>query len=536
MSIPLIYREDVAETVIVKRTQRIHHPGNDDISHFCHLSKNLWNQIHHLVYPEYKESKYVHSYEDIDKVLNDRRYSGYKKDGKYCEEYDNYHKLGATAQQIERVYFKSWKSYLKGIKDYWKNPDKDYTGMPREPRFKKKDGEFILIFTYQQVRFRETKKGNVRMYFPDNKGKGLKDKNGKKLKILLGNVNNSNRPQQSAVMLSNDLDSYLLKRLMNGKFDIVRIIPKGTGYWIEIVYDQEVLKDAAKIHKLDQNIIINIDTGVENLIAITDNIGSQPIIVKSEIWKAENQWYNKRIYELNSVYDRQKIGCFLKRKKNGDIKYLTNKTEGNTKKLQIVTENRNNFALDSEHKVSRIIINRALDIRAGIVAFNKNPLWKQKINIGKRNNQNFVQLPIQKIVDKTIYKGEEVGIKVLDHREDHTSKCSFLGSESVEHHDVYMGKRMHRGLFKCSVGVDISAWIGSKKERILDTINADVQGAYNGLRNVDPRFNVYDIMEGVVAHGLVPKRLSISDLMNVSYKDLRMSHRLTVGDVNYVNN
>lgn len=520
MSIPLIYRDEVVETIMVKRTQRIHHPGNDGISFNCHLSKNLWNQIHHLVYPEYKESKYVHSYEDVDKILNNRRYSGYKKDGKYYEEYDNYHKLGATAQQIERVYFKSWKSYLKGIADYWKNPDKDYTGMPREPGYKKKDGEFELIFTNVQIKFRESKNGNVMMYFPKNKGKGLKSKDGSPLKILLGNTN--------------DLDSYLLKRLMNGKFDIVRVIPKGTGYCIEIVYDEEILKNASEIYKLDQNIIINIDTGVENLITITDNIGSQPIIVKGEIWKAENQWYNKKIAELNSVYDRQIIGCF--KDKKGNIKYITNKTEGNSTKLQIVTENRNNFAMDSEHKVSRFIINRALDIRAGTVAFNKNPLWKQKVNIGKRNNQNFVQLPIQKIVDKTRYKGEEVGIKVIDHREDHTSKCSFLASESVEHHDVYMGKRIHRGLFKCSKGIDISKYVGCKKERIFDTINADVQGAYNGLRNVDPRFTVYSIMEGVVVHGLVPERLSISDLMNASYKDLRMSHRLTVGSINYVNN
>ena len=532
MSIPLIYQNEVAETISVIRTQRIHHPGNDDISFNCHLSKNLWNQAHYIILGYYKKYERLPSYEELDAILNKKSYSGYKKDdgkGKkiYNPDFDNYHKLGATSQQILKVYIKAWISYLKGIADYWKNPDKDYTGMPREPGYKKKDGEFILIFTNQQVKFRETKNGNVWMYFPKNKGKGLKGKDGKPLKILLGSTNDLN---------DNNIDSYLLNRLMNGKFDIVRIIPKGTGYWIEIVYDQDVLKNANDIYRLNKDIIINIDTGVENLITVTDNIGSQPIIIKSEIWKAENQWYNKRIAELNGVYDRQKIGCFLKKDKNGNIRYLTNKTEGNTKKLQIVTENRNNFALDSEHKVSRLIIDRALDIRAGTVAFNKNPLWKQKVNIGKRNNQNFVNLPIQKIVDKTRYKGEEVGIKVLDHREDHTSKCSFLGSESIEHHDVYMGKRIHRGLFKCSKGIDISKYIGCKKERILNTINADVQGAYNGLRNVDPRFNILDIMEGVAEHGLVPKRLSVSDLMTKSYQQLRMSHRLTVGGINCVNN
>jgi putative transposase len=491
MSIPLIYQDEVAETIIVTRTQRIHHPYDDGISHNCHLSKNLWNQAHCLIYDYYKKYGYVPSYEEIDAVLNKKSY--YKdKDGNINPDFDNYHKLGATAQQILKVYHKSWISYLKGIADYWKNPDKDYTGKPREPGYKKKDGEFLLIFTNQQVKFRETKKGNVWMYFPKNKGMGLKGKDGKSLKILLGNVN--------------DLDSYLINKLMIGKFDIVRIVPKGTGYWIEIVYDHDVLKNASEIYGLNENIIINIDTGVENIVTITDNIGSQPIIIKSEIWKAENQWYNKRRAELGSIYDRDRgfgTGCFLKRDKDGKyrkqqnavIRYLVNK---NGKKIRILTENRNNFVLDAEHKVSRLIIERALDIRAGTVAFNKNPGWKQKVSIGKRNNQNFVQLPIQKIVDKTRYKGEEVGIKVLDHREDHTSKCSFLGNESIGHHDIYMGKRIHRGLFKCSVGVYISKWIGCKKERILNTINSDVQGAYNGLRNVDPRFNVLDIMEGVV--------------------------------------
>src|SRR3972149_9474659 len=130
MTIPLIYQDEVAETVTVKRTQRIHHPGNENISYNCHLSKNLWNQIHHIIYPYYKEYGHVPSYEELDKILNDKNYSGYKKDdGKgnkiYNPDFDNYHKLPpATSQQIERVYFKAWTSYLKGIKDYHENPDK----------------------------------------------------------------------------------------------------------------------------------------------------------------------------------------------------------------------------------------------------------------------------------------------------------------------------------------------------------------------------------------------------------------------------
>ncbi len=512
MSIPLVYKEDVAETITVTRTQRIHHSYDNDISYNCHLSKNLWNQAHRLIYSYYKKYGYVPSYEELDNTLNKQSY--YKKDGKVNPDFDNYHKLGgATAQQILKVYIKSWISYLKGIADYWKSKkngeNKDYTGMPREPGYKKKDGEFELIFTSQQIKFRETKNGDVWMYFPNNKGKGLKDKDGKPLRIKLGNTN--------------DLDPYLLKRLMNGKFDIVRVIPKGTGYWIEIVYDQEVLKNVNEIYKLDEDIIMSIDLGVENLAAITDNIGNRPIIIKTEILKADNQWYNKRKAELSSIYDRQIFGCYLKKDKHGNVRYLVNKTG---KKTDILTENRNNSVMDDLHKVSRYLISHALKIKSKTVAFVKNVGWKQSVKMGKRNNQNFVQIPHKKLIDMTRYKAQEYGIDVINDTEEYTSKCSFPDSEDICFHTKYMGKRIHRGLFEASKGMKI---------------NSDVNGSYNFLRKITeqlklsaekvlkaktkfdyvyPKFTIYSIIEGVAVHGLVPERLSVSDLMSTSYKNL----------------
>ena len=503
MSIPLIYRDEVAETITVNtRTQRIHAPYDGSISYFCHLSKNLWNQAHHLIYGYYKKFGYVPSYEELDSILNKKSYYKDNK-GKYNPDFDNYHKLGAIAQQILKVYIKAWISFLKGIKDYWENKknynNKDYTGKPREPGYKKKDGEFELIFTSQQIKFIEKKDGSVYMTFPkkiDNKPSKLND-----LKILLGNVN--------------DLDSYLINRLMMSKFDIVRIIPKGTGYWIEIVYDQEVLKDNS-IYNLNEDIIMSIDLGVDNFVAITDNIGNRPIVINSDILKAENQWYNKISSELKSIYDRQILGCFLKRDKKGNIRYLINRTG---KKLDIITENRNNFILDSMHKVSRYLIDRALDIKSKTIAFGRNPLWKQNVNIGKKNNQKFVQIPHKKLIEMTRYKAEEYGINVIDLLEGHTSKCSFPDSEDICHHDIYMGKRIYRGLFEASKGT---------------RVNADVQASYNILRkvaeliiktkikfdNVYPKFDILDIIEGVVVHGLVPKRLSISDLIMKNYRNL----------------
>lgn len=365
-----------------------------------------------------------------------------------------------------------------------------------------KDGEFILIFTNKQIKFVEYENtGNIWMTFPKKinyKPSRLKD-----LNILLGNVNS-------------DIDNYLINRIMNGKFDIVRIVPKGTGYWIEIVYDQEIIKNAGEIYKLDENKIISIDLGVENLAAITDNIGNRPIIIKTERLKADNQWYNKRKAELQAIYDRQIYGCLLKRDKKGNIRYLINKTG---RKMNILTENRNNSVMDDLHKVSRYLINHALDIKSKTIAFVRNPGWKQNVKMGKRNNQNFVQIPHKKLIDMTRYKAEEYGIDVIDDTEEYTSKCSFPDSEDICFHIEYKGKRIYRGMFEASKGF---------------RINADVDGSYNFLRKIAdkilknktkfdyvyPKFNVFDIIEGVAAHGLVPKRLSISDLMMKSYQDL----------------
>ncbi len=159
---------------------------------------------------------------------------------------------------------------------------------------------------------------------------------------------------------------------------------------------------------------MSIDLGVENIAAITDNTiisnmltGNRPIIIKTERLKADNQWYNKRKSELQAIYDRQIFGCYLERDKKGNIRYLVNKTG---KKMDILTENRNNIVMDDLHKVSRFLVEHALQIKSKTIAFVRNPGWKQKVKMGKRTNQSFVQIPHKKLIDMTRYKAEEYGI------------------------------------------------------------------------------------------------------------------------------
>jgi len=227
------------------------------------------------------------------------------------------------------------------------------------------------------------------------------------------------------------------------KFNQVRILPKNKGYRIEIIYTQEVQNN-----DLDYNKYASIDMGLDNLVALVSN--TQPILFSGKILKSFNQWYNKRKAKLSSVKDKMKY-------------------KGYTKQLYKLEEDRENFTKDYLHKVSKQIITHCIKNDIGNLVIGKNSNWKDSINLGKRTNQKFVQIPHAKLIAYLRYKCELVGINLIEHEESYTSKCDALALEEVKKHDDYLGKRIKRGLFQSSVG---------------KLINADVNGALNILRKV----------------------------------------------------
>ena len=134
-----------------------------------------------------------------------------------------------------------------------------------------------------------------------------------------------------------------------------------------------------------------------------------------------------------------------------------------------MSEYRNNFVNDQFHKVSRHITNYLIENKIGTLVVGINKGWKDSISLGKRTNQNFVQLPHSRLISYLKYKCQMVGIKVIETEEAHTSKCDSLALEEVRHQESYLGKRVKRGLFQSSVG---------------KLINADVNGALNIMRKV----------------------------------------------------
>ena len=107
-----------------------------------------------------------------------------------------------------------------------------------------------------------------------------------------------------------------------------------------------------------------------------------------------------------------------------------------------------------------------------VVGYNKE--WKQEINIGSKNNQNFVSIPFRKILNILKYKLEDNGIEYKEQEESYTSKASYLDNDNIpiyKENDyteyIFSGKRVKRGLYKTNKG---------------QIINADLNGALNILR------------------------------------------------------
>ncbi|MBU0490915.1 MAG: IS200/IS605 family accessory protein TnpB-related protein, partial [Chloroflexi bacterium] len=123
------------------------------------------------------------------------------------------------------------------------------------------------------------------------------------------------------------------------------------------------------------------------------------------------------------------------------------------------------------HTASRRIVDLLVREGIGTLVIGQNPHWKQQINIGKRNNQNFVSVPHARFIDMLVYKAGLVGIQVVLSEESYTSKTSFLDWEPPCKQESYAGRRVKRGLFQASDG---------------RTINADVNGAYQIIRKAFP--------------------------------------------------
>lgn len=129
------------------------------------------------------------------------------------------------------------------------------------------------------------------------------------------------------------------------------------------------------------------------------------------------------------------------------------------------------------HKISTHIINEAIRNNISKIIIGNNVGWKDGINMGRRNNQNFVNIPHTKLFNQLLYKGLLNGIEVVFTEESYTSKASLFDKDELpiygeNDNHKFSGRRISRGLYKDSKG---NLW------------NADLNGGGNIMRKVSDR-------------------------------------------------
>ena len=245
----------------------------------------------------------------------------------------------------------------------------------------------------------------------------------------------------------------------------VRIVPQATCYVVEVIYEKKEID-----LQLDKSNILSIDLGLNNLCSCISNVGVTPFIINGKIIKSFNQWYNKKMAKL--------------------MGYIGDK--GTSRRLRLLNNKRNFWIEDKIHKVSRYIINFCRNNNIGSVVIGLNKGWKQNINLGKKTNQKFVEIPFSKLIDKITYKGKLIGVDVQTNEESYTSKIDHLALEPLKKQEVYLGKRKKRGLFQSSIG---------------KLINADINGAIGIGRKVFGDSYVDEIIDSGLAFN--PVRVNI---------------------------
>ena len=240
--------------------------------------------------------------------------------------------------------------------------------------------------------------------------------------------------------------------LADKKIKEIRIIPKANARFFEIqyIYEAECIQ-----RNLNTSNALAIDLGINNLVTAVSSKG-ETFIIDGRRLKSINQLFNKENSRLQSIKDKQHFG------------------KKTTNRQKTIARNRNNKVNDYMSKAARKVIDYCIKNDIGTLVVGYNETFQREANIGRVSNQSFVSIPYGKLREKLEYLCELNGITYVKQEESYTSKASFWDKDDIPVYNednpksyVFSGKRVYRGLYKCSDG---------------RTLNADINGALNILR------------------------------------------------------
>ena len=300
--------------------------------------------------------------------------------------------------------FEAWKAFFRSRKDYAKYPEK-YKGKPGPPGYARKGGCKTITFSNQTCVI----------------------KKGKYLKL----------PKTKQLLNIGKLGAL-------GRLKEVKAVPAGRHYTLQLVMQ---IPAPEKI-ELDRSNIIGIDLGVNNLAAISNNLGLQPLIINGKVIKSINQYYNKKRAHF--------YGILRQGKSPGEGRY-------SSRRLEHLDRKRNDRIRDIMHKISRRIVDYCVENDIGTMIIGKNKGFKENIKLRSNDKQTFASIPYAFFISCIKYKAEACGIMLIIKEESYTSKASFIDRDilpvygSKEKNDEFSGKRISRGSYRSKNGTILNA-------------------------------------------------------------------------------
>jgi putative transposase len=451
-------------------------PQFERLKDLSHHAKNLYNQTLWTLREAFEATGKYFSYPQMDKAM---------KQVTNLEDEVNYKLLKAkVAQQTLRKLDKNFLSFFRATQDFKNNPGK-YKGQPRPPRFKQKQFD-NLVFDYQAFKIKYKLVVLKENFEPI-----------KSFILPSGQVIKSAKvlERSGVVILEKGLEIELPKQLIGKAIKQVEVIPKYQSFHAVFVYDDDISEiyqivepfktvERVELEKLDasgefrskivklHNQVMSIDMGLNNLATCVTNGVVEPFIIDGRRLKSVNAYYNKRKAKMQSK--------------------LSKRGKKWSRKLQSLTNWRNAAVNDYMHRATSYVVKTCVKHGISQVVVGDIAKSLNGINLGKKNNQNFVNLSLGQFVDLLGYKLGSHGIDLVVADESYTSKASFVDDDKMpkrynpkaKKKHTFSGKRVKRGLYKSNNGT---------------LLNADANGAYNILRKTDSDFSFSKLAEKIGA-------------------------------------
>ena len=376
--------------------------------------------------------------------FDNKKFLTYESNYHVCKENENYALLQAgVSQQTLKVADRSFKSFFNLIR---KAKHNEYRFQDiKMPHYRKKGGMMGLVLSTNAINIKD----------------GY-------LQMPVSRAFHKLHPDcDIRIPFPERLEGYPVKE--------VRILPIRNGKCFNVQYVYEADAEPADV---DPSNTMAIDLGVDNLAACITTLGTSFLLDGRKL-KSINQGWNREKARLQSIADKQGLK--------------------HTARLSRITEKRNNCTKDVMRKSARYIMDYCIKNRIGTVVVGYNTDFKRGVDIGRANNQTFVNISFGDFRQLLAGLCERYGIRYIEQEESYTSKSSFLDQDvlpeyKAEHHDagVFSGKRIKRGLYQAANGT---------------IVNADLNGAANILRKSKQDFDFEGLCRGLLAS---PQRIRLS--------------------------